>query len=89
MTLSGAEFYLVITVMLIGLIGNLKLRLNDAEKNKQIKWNFSIYGAAILIFICGLLTPPDILSNIISSVPLAIIYIFILRKFGFKKLKYN
>ena len=89
MTFSGAEFYLAITATLIGLIGNLKLRLNEAEKNKRIKWNFSIYGAAILILICGLLTPPDILSNIIFSVPLIIIYIFILKKFGFKRLKYN
>jgi len=89
MTLSGAELYLAITIAVIGLIGNLKLFLNQTEKNKQIKWSVSIYGASILIVLCGLLTPPDILSNIIFSVPLTAVYIFILRKIGFRKLGIN
>jgi Sec-independent protein secretion pathway component TatC len=70
----------------VELIGNLKLFLNQAEKNKQIKWSTNIYGAAILIVICGLLTPPDILSNVIISGPLTVIYILFLRQFIFKKL---
>ena len=69
----------------IGLIGNLKLVLNKSEKNKQIKWSASIYGAAVLIVLCGLFTPPDILSNVIFSGPLTVIYIIILRRIGFKK----
>ena len=89
MTLSGAEFYLAITVAVIGLIGNLKLFLNQTGKNKQIKWSVSIYGTSILIILCGLLTPPDILSNIIFSGPLTAVYIIILRKIGFRKLGIN
>ena len=89
MTLSGAEFFLSLTIVVIGLLGNLKLFLNQTEKNKQIKWSASIYGAALLVIICGVLTPPDILSNIIFSVPLTVIYIVILRKIGFKKFGLN
>ena len=70
---------------MIGLIGNLKLVLNQSEMNKQIKWSAFIYGASVLIVLCGLLTPPDILSNVIFSGPLTVIYIIILRKIGFKK----
>ncbi len=85
MTLSGAELLLSLTIVVIGLLGNLKLFLNLAEKKTQIKWSASIYGAAILIVICGLFTPPDILSNLIFSGPLTVLYIAILRKIRYKK----
>ena len=85
MTLSGAELYLSLTIVLIGLFGNLKLFLNHTEKNKQIKWSASIYGIALLVIICGVLTPPDILSNVIFSGPLTVFYILILRQLVFKK----
>ena len=89
MTLGGSELLLALIVVLVGLTGNLKLKLNRTERIKQIKWSFSIYGIAILILLCGLLTPPDILSNIVLSGPLTIIYIIILRKIGFKRLNLN
>jgi hypothetical protein len=89
MLLSGAELYLAITVSIIGLIGNLKLFLNQSEKNTQIKWSVSIYGIALLVIICGLFTPADIFSNIMFSGPLTVIYIVFLRKIGFKKLRHN
>ena len=85
MTLSGAEFFLSLTIVVIGLFGNLKLFLNQTEKNKQIKWSASIYGIALLVIICGVLTPPDILSNVIFSGPLTVFYILILRQLVFKK----
>jgi len=85
MTFSGAELFLLLTIVVIGLSGNLKLFLNQTEKTKQLKWSFSVYGIALLVIICGVLTPPDILSNIIFSGPFAIAYILILKQFVFKK----
>ena len=85
MTLSGAELLLSLTIAVIGLIGNLKLFLNQEEKKNQIKWSASIYGAALLVVICGLFTPPDILSNLIFSGPLTVLYMIILRKIKFEK----
>ena len=84
MKLSGAEFFLTLVVVCIGLIGNLKLYLNNRDRNQHIRWNTSIYGVSVILLICGILTPPDILTNIIFSVPISIIYIFIIRKIVFK-----
>ena len=84
MSLSGAEISIAYVITVIGLIGNIKLLLNKTEKKSQMKWSFSIYGAAIFIIIVGLFTPPDILSNIIISVPLTAIYIITLNRIGFK-----
>ena len=85
MTLGGSELFLALTIIGIGLLGNLILFLNQTEKNMQPKWSASIYGIALLVLICGIITPPDIFSNIIFSGPLTIFYILILRKFGFKR----
>ncbi len=84
MILGGTELLLASIVVLVGLIGNLKLKLSQAERIKQIKWSVSIYVLALLVLLSGLLTPPDTLSNIILSGPLSIIYILTLRKIGFK-----
>jgi Sec-independent protein secretion pathway component TatC len=89
MILSGAELYLAITLAVIGLIGNLKLFLNQSDKNKKIKWSFSIYGVALIVILVGLFTPPDILSNIIFSGPLTVIYIIVLRTIVFSKRDLN
>lgn len=72
MELSGTELFLALTIVVTGLTGNLKLILNKKEKIAQLKWSISIYGIALLIVICGVFTPPDLLSNIIFSGPLAI-----------------
>jgi len=85
MELSGTELFLALIIVVTGLTGNLKLFLNQKEKIMQIKWSISIYGIALLIVICGVFTPPDILSNIIFSGPLAIAYILILKQLVFKK----
>lgn len=85
MELSGTELFLALTIVVIGLTGNLKLILNKKEKIAQLKWSISIYGIALLIVICGVFTPPDLLSNIIFSGPLAIAYILILKQMVFKK----
>lgn len=84
MTLGGGEIFLTSILVIIGLVGNLKLFLNSAGKEEQIKWNVSVYGTAILILIIGLFTPPDILSNILFSGPLTVLYQLTLRMFGFK-----
>ena len=85
MKLSGTELFLALIIVVTGLTGNLKLFLNQKEKIMQIKWSISMYGIALLIVICGVFTPPDILSNIIFSGPLAIAYILILKQLVFKK----
>lgn len=84
MKLSGAEFFLILVVVCVGLFGNLKLHFNNRDRNQHIRWNTSIYGLSIIILICGILTPPDILSNIIFSIPISIIYLIIVRKIVFK-----
>lgn len=89
MKLGGSEFILSFILAIIGLLGNLKLILNQTEKNKRIKWSASIYGAALLVFICGLLTPPDLFSNMLFSVPLTVVYLVILRKIVFERLGLN
>ena len=87
MTLSGAEIFLSLTIIAIGIIRNLKLYFNNAEIKNNIKWSINIYGSAIIIIICGLLTPTDILSNIIFSIPLTVLLILIINRIGYKNLK--
>jgi len=89
MIFSGAEIYLAIAIVLVGLIGNLKLYLSQSVKRERIKWNFSIYGTALIFMLCGLFSPPDILSNVILSGPFAFIYIVFLRAVIFKKRRIN
>ncbi len=84
MLLSGAEIFLSLMIIAIGIIRNIKLYFNNVEKKKQINWCFNVYGTAIIVIICGLFTPADILSNIIFSIPLTIIYVILLNKIRLK-----
>lgn len=79
MTLSGAEVFLTLLVVLIGIVGNIWYYFKQDKKSKQIEWNLNMYWAAFLILICGFFTPPDILSNLLFLVPLILISRLILK----------
>lgn len=74
MQISVPEYILSLMLVVIGIIQNLRLYRNKAQKVRQIRWSFMIYGAAIIVLICGSFTPPDILTNLVLSVPLFLIY---------------
>jgi len=78
--LSGSELSLSLIIAVIGFIGNLKLFFDGTDREKQKRWSFFIYGIAIIVLICGLLTPPDLLSNMFFSIPLIIVYRLILNR---------
>lgn len=87
--LSGSELSLSLIIAITGLIRNLKLFFDGAEKKKQNKWSFFIYGAAAIVLICGLLTPPDLFTNLIFSIPLITVYRLLIKRIGIKNLKLN
>ena len=80
MSLSPAEIFLSLIIVMVGIVNGIRLYFNKAEKKKQINCGVNAFGSAIIVIICGLFTPPDILSNIIFSIPLMIIYSVILYK---------
>ena len=89
MTISGAEIFLAFSVVFVGAIGNIKLFLKDADMIKQKKWSLTIYGIPIIVVICALFTPQDIISNIVFSVPLSVVYVLVFRLIIFKRLDFG
>jgi hypothetical protein len=58
MTLSGAEIFLSLMIVAVGIIGNIKLYVNNVPKKKQINWCFNIYGSVIIVHSPDTLHPP-------------------------------
>jgi len=78
--LSGAELTLFLITALTGAGGNLALYFRGAKKAKQKRWGFYWYGSAIVLLICGWITPPDLLSTLLFSVPLVVALHFVVRR---------
>ncbi len=78
--LSGAELSASLIIAIIGIIRSLKLFFDNASKEKRQEWNFFIGGAVVIVLVCGVFTPSDLLSNAIFSIPLIIVYRLIIKK---------
>ena len=93
-SLSMAKYFSFATKMLIafGIIFELPLitlflaRLGIVTKEKMVKWRK--YAIVIIFVVAAILTPPDVMSQIMMAVPLLILYelsVIIAGIFGRKK----
>ena len=71
--ISGAELTLFLMMALTSAAGNGVLYFKEAKKAKQKGWAFYGYGSALILLACGWLTPPDLLSTLLFSVPLVVV----------------
>lgn len=81
------EIYFAIFIALVGLVGNTLQAISHAASITKWKWSLFIYGASILVLICGFITPPDLLSTILMAGPLTLVYSLFLKSMVYKKLK--
>jgi len=80
MELSLAEVFVSLFIVTVGILGNIILYFKNVSKIEQVKWSVLIYGSALIMLICGLLTPRDILSNSMISIPLIVVFVVIVKK---------
>lgn len=82
MALSNSELILIFSLLLIGLLGNLQIYFNKADNRK---WNSTIYPAVIIFLVCGFVTEPSLLENILISGPLVVFQLLIVRSMTIRR----
>jgi Sec-independent protein secretion pathway component TatC len=72
MTLGTIELYIFLFFASIAIIGIILLK---KQKNKVAQlFRLLLLGIAAIFLIAGLVTPPDLISNLIIALPAIIIY---------------
>lgn len=74
------EIILISITIIIWLIAGIILAIKKSSKTKIKNLNWIMIGIIIIAVIAAFITPPDMLSNIVVSIPTIVVYIIILKK---------